>query len=139
MNKIILVLGILYLMYKSSPLYGINFKDTARIRNLRPEIIHALSVARTVFITHGSQLTVTDAWRDDPNSLHYHNLAIDLRAKHINYEKRQSILSALQTGLGTDFQVILHGVGQSIHYHIEYDPLRIGIRNFMGEKEIRKA
>lgn len=120
-------------MYKASPLYGVVIKggsNGVEIQNLRPEILQALSIARTVFISFREPITVTDAWRNDPNSLHYYNLAVDLRAKHLTSRKRSSILRALKEALGEAYQVILHGSGDGIHYHIEYDPLRTGVREF---------
>ena len=121
-------------MYRASPLYGINFKGNVRIKTLRPEMLHAISVARAVFIANQAQLTVTDAWRNDPDSLHYYNLAVDLRAKNLSREQRNNILGSLQIGLGTDYQVILHGQGDSVHYHIEFDPLRVGTLYYKDEK-----
>jgi len=132
--KGLLVLALIgYLMYKSSPLYGIAVKPGSTVRTLRPEMMHVLTTARAIFVAHGAPLTVTDMWRDDPTSLHYHNLAVDLRAKNLSYKQRKAILDGLQTSLGTDYQVILHGTGANIHYHIEYDPLRVGTRNFLPD------
>lgn len=56
------------------------------------------------------------------NSLHWEGKAADLRANDLEEDVQLAILADIKEELGPNFDVILHGVGANIHYHIEYDP-----------------
>ncbi len=132
-GKYVALGALLLLMYRANPLYGINIKQGSYgvvVKVIRPEISEALSTARIVFNSFGEGVTVTDWWRNDPNSLHFYNLAVDIRANDIDPTKHTQILAALRLTLGSSYQVVLHGIGNMIHFHIEYDPLREGVRSF---------
>jgi len=124
------------MLYRANPLYGVHIKPGVNVKTIRPEISHALTVARGVFTALGKPITVTSWWRDNLASLHGHDLAVDLRANHLNSEEQQQILRGLQLALGPAYQVILHGEGDNIHFHIEYDPQRTGTLSFREEVTI---
>jgi len=122
-------------LYKAHPLYGTAIKqgkNGVRIKVIRPEIMQAIEAGRAVFNAHGEKFTITDWWRNDPNSLHYYHLAIDARANHLNASKRNTILDAWKRVIGNAYELIVHGSGAMIHYHLEYDPLRRGVAPFKG-------
>lgn len=54
-------------------------------------------------------------------SLHYKGRALDCRANDLTKSQQQRILARLKAAL-PGFDVILHGKGRNIHYHIEWDP-----------------
>lgn len=56
------------------------------------------------------------------NSLHWKGRALDARANDLDEDVQHMIFHELQDRLGSSFDVVLHGVGANIHYHIEYDP-----------------
>ena len=87
------------------------------ISRLRPPIRKKLNLIENIVVQHSMKeavVTSTYEGTHSPRSLHYANLAIDLR----NPDKIQSILSDLKSRLGKDFDV----VGEHDHIHIEYDP-----------------
>lgn len=58
-----------------------------------------------------------------PNSLHYQDLAIDLRANNLNDAEANAIIAELRSDLGNDYDIIYENSGTANdHIHIEYDP-----------------
>jgi len=68
----------------------------------------------------GKQMVITSAndSKHKENSLHYKDLAIDIRIRHLEQDEIQLVLNYLRKKLGEDYDVIL----ESDHIHIEYDP-----------------
>lgn len=54
-------------------------------------------------------------------SFHYKGKALDCRANDLKKTTQQAILKVLQEML-PGYDVVLHGKGSNIHYHIEWDP-----------------
>lgn len=87
------------------------------ISRLRPEIRKKLNeIARRVWAIEQEELTITSTYEGSHSegSLHYANLAIDIR----RHKKGSHVISDLIGKLGKDYDVIL----EADHIHIEYDP-----------------
>ncbi len=54
-------------------------------------------------------------------SFHYKGKALDCRANDLSANRQQLVLGDLKEKL-PGYDVILHGAGPNIHYHIEWDP-----------------
>lgn len=68
----------------------------------------------------GKNMVITSAndGKHKEGSLHYKNLALDIRTRHLEKDEIQIVLNYLRNKLGGDYDVIL----ESDHIHIEYDP-----------------
>lgn len=99
--------------------------EGVRFRELRPEIYSIFSTIDEVFKHHGLECTITSA-NDKThmtNSLHYRNLALDLRSHFIPKGYEQSIVNELQEALGSDYDILLEGLNTpNEHIHLEFDP-----------------
>jgi hypothetical protein len=99
--------------------------EGVRFRELRPEIYSIFSTIDEVFKHHGLECTITSA-NDKThmtNSLHYRNLALDLRSHFIPKGYEQSIVNELQEALGSDYDILLEGLDTpNEHIHLEFDP-----------------
>ena len=87
------------------------------ISRLRPEIRKKLNeIARRVWSIGQEELTITSTYEGNHSegSLHYANLAIDIRSCNKAMEMRDE----LRDKLGMDYDVVL----EFDHIHIEYDP-----------------
>uniref|UniRef100_A0A6M3Y334 Peptidase n=1 Tax=viral metagenome TaxID=1070528 RepID=A0A6M3Y334_9ZZZZ len=87
------------------------------ISRLRPEIRRKLrKIAQTVWACDNQELVITSTYEGNHNesSLHYVNLAIDIRRDQaMSYSFKE-----LKRTLGADYDV----VQEANHIHIEYDP-----------------
>jgi hypothetical protein len=87
------------------------------ISRLRPEIRKKLNlIANRVWAIEQKELVITSTYEGNHSegSLHYANLAVDIRrAKNGN-----TVTSDLIGKLGDDYDIVL----ESNHIHIEYDP-----------------
>ena len=87
------------------------------ISRLRPEIRKKLNeIARRVGAIEGEELIITSTYEGSHSegSLHYANLAVDIR----RYKKGRDVRDELSNRFGMDYDVVL----VSDHIHIEYDP-----------------
>lgn len=87
------------------------------ISRLKPEIRKTLKgIASIVWRCTGLELVITSTYEGThgENSLHYANLAIDIRNKPIDCDTEAEI----KKWLGKDYDVIQ----ERTHLHIEYDP-----------------
>jgi len=78
-----------------------------------------------IFAKHGLDAVITSARRAPGGrfSWHHEGKAYDWRAKHIESPRlKRLILQEISNVCGRKFDVILHGEGNNIHYHVEYDP-----------------
>lgn len=87
------------------------------ISRLRPEIRKRLSSLDRLWRVEGNELVITATYEGthSPGSLHYANLAIDLRWPAITLT---GFLDNLRGVLGPDYDIIPH----KTHIHIEFDP-----------------
>lgn len=67
----------------------------------------------------GREAVITSTYEGthSPSSLHYANLAVDIRLPHT---KVGEVLRAIKLAIGEDYDVVL----EKDHIHIEYDPKR---------------
>ena len=103
----------------------ITIKDGVDLTNLQPGLTGSLWKIAEVFERNGVACVITSARRpaEGKKSWHHFGLAADFRANHIGSRNLQlKILAELIGALGDDFDVILHGEGANIHYHVEFDP-----------------
>ena len=87
------------------------------ISRLRPEIRKKLNeIARRVWSIEQEELVITSTYEGhhSEGSLHYANLAVDIR----RHKKGQEVICELRDKLGTDYDLVLY----VDHIHIEYDP-----------------
>ena len=87
------------------------------ISRLRPEIRKRLNeIARRVWSIEQEELIITSTYdgNHSEGSLHYANLAVDIRSGKHGQEMRDE----LSNKLGMDYDVVLG----TAHIHIEYDP-----------------
>jgi len=87
------------------------------ISRLRPEIRKRLNeIAKIIWSCNEGEMVITSTYEGyhSEGSLHYANLAVDIRknkARILSYNEIKQVL-------GEDYDVILEGD----HIHIEYDP-----------------
>lgn len=101
----------------------IKIKPGVDMSGLNPKIWKVAFHVADIFDEFDYPAVITSAYRPKkPNSLH-HGFALDFRANHIELKTRQeAIKERIVQTCGPDYDVILHGAGPNIHYHIEYDP-----------------
>jgi len=89
------------------------------ISRLKRPIRKALNKIEAVYREHGEEAVITSTYEGNhmPSSLHYANLAVDIRLPTKDKEK---IAKQLKERLGDKYDVIL----EHNHIHIEYDPKR---------------
>lgn len=93
-------------------------KMGVHVSELKRPIRRALNKVAWVFqenVKEEPVVTSTNEGVHSPGSLHYANLAVDIR---LPKEKRDVICHQLKAMLGENYDVIQEGT----HYHIEYDP-----------------
>lgn len=92
-------------------------KTGVEIYRLRPEIRKKLNqIARIVWSVEKEELVITSTYEGAhrEGSLHYADLAIDIR----RHKNSQEVRDELKNKLGIDYNVVL----EYGHIHIEYDP-----------------
>lgn len=103
----------------------VTIKEDVDLTGLQRPILEKLWLIARVFDSAGLECVVTSARRPAAfkKSLHADGLALDFRANHIGSRNLQlKILAEIIGVCGQDFDVILHGEGANIHFHVEYDP-----------------
>lgn len=109
-------------------------KQGVKLETLRPEARRGLEIADTVLRCEydlEGVVTSTNDGRHKRNSLHYKDLAFDLRLPSrltktpFNRDFDKMVHASLKQALGPDFDVILetHQLNKYQHHiHVEYDP-----------------
>jgi hypothetical protein len=87
------------------------------IDRLDQRVRRALGIVDACYAKVGEEAVVTSTFEGThmPNSLHYANLALDVRLPRSGAPAMQG---SLKTALGPDFDVVL----EDTHIHVEYDP-----------------
>lgn len=87
------------------------------ISRLRPEIRKKMNQIESIFNEHDNELIITSTYegRHCAGSLHYANLAVDMR---LPYNDRERVVSQIKLCLGLTFDVCT----EIDHLHVEYDP-----------------
>ena len=93
------------------------------ISRLQRPIRRSLNVIERIYRRYGYEPVITSTYEGDhmPSSLHYANLAVDVRLPPSNI---QAVLYDLRRALNEDYDVVL----EKDHIHIEYDPKKGGER-----------
>ena len=88
------------------------------ISRLARPIRRALNHIEEVFQKHGIEPIITSTYEGShsPGSLHYGNLAVDIRTKGV--DECEDIVEELRVNLGAAYDVIW----EPNHVHVEYDP-----------------
>ena len=88
------------------------------ISRLKPQMRTALGVIEGCFQVHSIEAVVTSTFEGNhmPSSLHYGDLAVDVRLPPDKV--RSSVMAQLIQRLGPKYDVVL----EADHIHIEYDP-----------------
>ncbi|MEZ5932674.1 MAG: LysM peptidoglycan-binding domain-containing protein [Alphaproteobacteria bacterium] len=103
-------------------------KSGANIANLDPRVRDTFDDIAAAWAAAGGPTPVITSGNDSTHSrgsLHYSNLAVDLRANNISDSLAQSIANDLQARVGSDFDVIFERFPSNPandHIHLEYDP-----------------
>lgn len=87
------------------------------ISQLKPQIRKKLNeIAKLIWEIEDKELIVTSTYEGNHSegSLHYANLAVDIRRQ----DRGNAVKDELKDKLGTDYDILLY----SDHIHIEYDP-----------------
>ena len=107
---------------------GVVFRNAHFLPHMTAIVHAALQTAPT---TNDDCVWITEGWRDIRDSLDFHELcaAFDFRCKNIvadSQEMREELADEwaedMRIVLGDDYDVIAHGVGDSLHIHAEFDP-----------------
>ena len=87
------------------------------ISRLRRPIRKVLNKLDEIYRKYGYELVITSTYEGNhsPGSLHYANLAIDIRAPK---KDREKLYKEIKEVLSDDYDVVL----ERTHIHIEYDP-----------------
>ena len=95
------------------------------ISRLKPPIRKKLNMIDEVYESYGYEAVITSTYEGlhAPSSLHYADLAIDLRIRNVAPEHTRYIIQDLRVRLGSDYDVVAY----EKLLHIEYDP-KIGGR-----------
>lgn len=104
---------------------NIQIKPGVDMSGLEASIWKKAGPIAAVFQQLGYDCVITSARRPATGKFSYHHVgkALDFRAKHIKTDNHRSAILAKIIGVcGNDYDVILHGEGDNIHYHVEYDP-----------------
>lgn len=101
-------------------------KPTVRFKKLRPEIYNVFPLLQGIWFEHaeGAELVITSAndSTHSAKSLHYHDLALDLRSKNVPVSVKMRLLKEMKERL-VGYDVILeHFDKENEHFHLEYDP-----------------
>jgi hypothetical protein len=114
----------------------LKFKNGVRLtqKNLHPHSYRilevALETAEDLFPNYIPTVTSACDGKHMITSKHYEGMAYDLRVKDLPKETKLDnavVVSALawtakmKDKLGSDYDVILHGKGQNLHVHAEFD------------------
>lgn len=126
--------------YKPSKLVpGAFIKNGVDESRLRPECLRALEAIVSIVQSHPAwgPVVVTSTYEGThlPTSLHYKNLAFDLRSFQIKGEamERRPFSLAIASRIGRGYDVLNEGTGagydrqsKAPHIHIEWDPKQAG-------------
>lgn len=99
----------------------IQIKEGVSLLGLDSKMVLALIICDQVYHDHGIEDCVLTSGTDSKHgehSHHYKGLAIDIRTRNVEPNKRAPIVTVIQKQLGIEYQVVL----ESDHIHVEYDP-----------------
>lgn len=100
-------------------------KDGVRFATGEQAMTVAVVVIDRIYEELAYECTVTGGCEGRrPNNLHHRGWALDFRMNDVTRSDQLTIATQVRTRLGDGdgFDVVLHGEGQNIHLHVEYDP-----------------
>lgn len=99
-------------------------KQGVDLTGLHPDITRMIWPIAEIFAGHKKHCVITSARRPriGKNSWHQFGRALDFRANHLTPAEQARIYSDIREICGPQYDVILHGEGDNIHYHVEFDP-----------------
>ena len=97
-------------------------KEGVSINGVKPEIIHAMHVAKDVWAAFNKDFTVTSVTdgKHGVNSLHYVGYAFDSRFTNLTDSQRIKAKEMLVKALGDEYDIVM----EADHLHLEYQPER---------------
>ena len=99
-------------------------KKGVKLGGLKQQMVVAAMIIDNVLSRWGC--IVTSGCEDAPGRLstskHKTGEALDFRAKHIPHDLREKERDNISGALTDEFDVVLHGEGENIHFHVEFDP-----------------
>lgn len=100
----------------------LRFKDSVRIRELTPVLIHILQVLIMCDKEFPEDMVVTSVndSKHTTNSAHYRDEAVDIRCNDRPYNVDMALVARLKEFLGPKFSVLYEGKGTpNEHIHIQ--------------------
>lgn len=79
--------------------------------------------AAVIWYQNECELTITEGVCPRKSGFHPKGRACDYRVNCYSKAVQRDLREELADELGNDYDVILHGEGDSIHIHCEYDPI----------------
>jgi len=99
-------------------------KEGVIFKSLRPEIYLILPTLSAIFAHFKRDCVITSAndGKHKDGSLHYKDLALDLRSKHLlDLDEKNALKNALSERLGIKYRVLFENIGtDNEHYHIQF-------------------
>lgn len=104
----------------------IGIKPTTRFAVLRPEIYKLFPILDDIFTSLHLPCVITSA-NDGTHmtgSLHYKNLAIDVRSHDLgSLDQKHEVLQKMKSVCGPDYDILFENPGEdNEHFHLEFDP-----------------
>ena len=97
--------------------------DKAEARELKPEILALFLTLREAYEGYEVYITAMTKGAHAPDSKHYSGNAIDVRTKHLPWDRKYLVKMYIEHVAGPDYDVFLEDLnGPNEHLHIEYDP-----------------
>lgn len=104
-------------------------KDGVVFKEINDRLLKIMKVYDQAMVLLKAEAVITSA-NDGTHlesSLHYKNLALDLRSRDLTPDKKERLIKELKSELGSQYQVILEKPGEpGEHAHVEFDPNRNG-------------
>ena len=103
------------------PNLHINIKQGVYFKRLAVPVLKIIETTISVWAFHdlpAPTLTSANDSNHMNNSLHYKDMAIDLRTKNLTTEQLSRARRTLEDALGASFDVVV----EPTHLHIEHDP-----------------
>lgn len=97
-------------------------KNGVSLLGLHPMMIIACCEAAVIWSDYGEAFVITEGVCYRTSGFHPLGRACDYRVNMMSPGRQQAVTAQLRNKLGSDYDVILHGEGDSIHVHCEFDP-----------------
>ena len=96
------------------------FKAGVKISGIKPEMLFAHCMIKSVFSNYGYDSIITSALdgTHSRGSLHYVGFALDYRIRHLESGAAEMIVNDIKQALTDEFDVVL----EPTHIHVEFQP-----------------